>query len=89
MSTPVILEAAVSGEEIEGIIAQRLIPAIADIERTRVMISLLTFFLVLMKPDLSADALTHAVRETSQFACLVLSEQQGADIEPLDPSEMN
>lgn len=87
--TPVILEAAVSGEEIETIVAQRLIPAIADLDRTRVMLSLLTFFMVLMKPDLSAEELTHAVKETSQFACLVLSEQQGADIELLDPSEMN
>lgn len=80
MSAPIILEAAVSGDEIEAIIAQRLIPAIADIERTKVMLSLLSFFMVLMKPDLSAEELTNAVQQTSQFACLVLSEQQGADV---------
>lgn len=88
MSAPIILEAAVSGDEIEAIIAQRLIPAIADIERTKVMLSLLSFFMVLMKPDLSAEELTNAVQQTSQFACLVLSEQQGADV-GIPTNEMN
>ena len=80
MAQPIILEAAVSGEEIETIIQQRLIPAIADLERSKVMLSLLTFFMALMKPDLTAEAMTNAVLQTSQFACLVLTEQQGADV---------
>lgn len=89
MTAPVILEAAVSGDEIEAIVAQRLIPAIADLERSKVMLSLLSFFVVLMKPDLSADELCHTVKETSQFVCLLLSEQQGADLGDPPPSEMN
>lgn len=88
--TPVILEAAVSGQEIEDIIAQRLIPAIADVERSKVMLSLLTFFIVLMKPDLSAEELTNTVKQSSQFMCLLLSEQMGADTnETIPPNEMN
>lgn len=88
MSAPIILEAAVSGDEIETIIAQRLIPSIADLERTKVMMSLLSFFIVLMKPDLSADELVNAVKQTSQFVCLLLSEQPGVDVD-IPANEMN
>lgn len=89
MSAPIILEAAVSGEEIESIIAQRLIPAIADLERTKVMLSLLSFFVVLMKPDLAAEELVETVKQTSQFVCLMLSEQRGADTGEIPENEMN
>lgn len=89
MTAPVILEAALSGDEVESIIAQRLIPAIADLERTKVMLSLLTFFVVLMKPDLTAEELTNTVKQTSQFVCLMLSEQAGADTGPVPENEMN
>lgn len=85
---PIILEAAVSGEEVETIIAQRLIPAIADLERSKVMIAILSFFVVLMKPDLSADELTDCVKQTSQFVCLMLSQHEGADVAP-EKNEMN
>lgn len=89
MTAPIILEASVSGQEVEDIIAQRLIPAIADLERSKVMLSLLTFFVVLMKPDLSTEVLVDTVKQTSQFVCLMLSEQQGADTGSVPENEMN
>jgi len=88
MSAPIILEAAVSGEEVQAILTERLIPAIADLERSKVMLCLLTFFVTLMKPDLSSDELTRTVRDTSQFVCLMLSEQRGADV-GIPETEMN
>lgn len=89
MTAPIILEAVVSGEEIEAIVAQRLIPAIADLERSKVMLSLLSFFVVLMKPDLSAEKVQETVLQTSQFVCLLVSEQEGADTESVSGMDMN
>jgi hypothetical protein len=89
MSQPVIVESAATGEEIEAIIAQRLVPAIADLDRSKVMLSLLTFFFVLMKPDLTPKELKDGVRGASQWICLFLSEQDVDDSKPVDKNKLN
>lgn len=82
---PVIVETQATGDEVEAIIAQRLVPAIADLDRTVVMLSLLSFFFVLMKPDLKAEELQEGVKGASQWVCLFLSEKDN----PTDKKKLN
>ena len=72
--TPHIVESSATGAEIELIIRERLIPAVADLSQGQVLISLLSLQLCLMKPDLTPEELKAGVEQCSQFICLWLSE---------------
>ena len=76
---PHIVEVAATGEEIEAIITERLIPAIHDLERTKVLLALLTLFLTLMKPTITAEEVVEATNGVSQWVCLFLSESDMDD----------
>ena len=76
---PHIVEVAATGEEIEAIITERLIPAIHDLERTKVLLALLTLFLTLMKPTITAEEVVEAANGVSQWVCLFLSESDTDD----------
>ena len=87
---PFIAESSASGEEVETIIRERLIPAVADLTQSQILISLLSFQLCLMKPDLTAEELKSGVREVSQFMCLFLSSTVMADsIDATDKTKVN
>ena len=67
-----IIQTTATGEEVKTIINQRLLPAIVDLERSPVLMALMTLTLTLMKPSITADELIEGVRGLSQWACLFL-----------------
>lgn len=69
-----ILNASISGEECEQIIIRRLIPAITGIPQGKAMLAMLTFFITLSKPDISAELLTSTVKGASEFITMALTE---------------
>lgn len=72
----VIVETELKGEEVEQIIVRRLVPAVADVERGKAMLALLTFFVVLSKPDLSAELLKSTVKGASEYIVMSLTEPE-------------
>lgn len=69
-----ILDTSMRGEEVEQILVKRLVPAIADLERSKAMLALLTFFVVLSKPDLDAELLKSTVKGASEYIVMALTE---------------
>lgn len=74
MTLPMIVEAKVTGEEIERIISDKLFPAVEDEERAASIISMLTLVLTLMKPEISPKEIQDGVRGVSEWMCLFLSD---------------
>ena len=78
-----IMECYATGEEIEGIITERLLPAIHDLERTKVLLALMTLFFTLMKPTITAEEVVEGIQGASQWICLYLSELDMTEDEKL------
>lgn len=71
---PMILQTSMQGEEVQEIITQRLIPAVVGMDRSKTMMALLTFFVVLSKPDLEPELLQKTVKGASEYVVLALTE---------------
>ena len=85
-----LIQRSATGEEIEAIIAERLIPAVAGLEDYKILLSLLTFFIALSKPDVTPDELRDTVKGASQYICLALSEDQtGIDTDKIEKNKLN
>ena len=86
---PFIVESQATGAEIEVIIAERLLPAIHDLERRKVLIALLTLMLTIMKPDISAEEVVDGVKSVSQYICMFLSESDSQSSEGTEKKLLN
>lgn len=71
-----IIESHATGEEIEHLIANKLLPAVINEERHKVVIALLTFAITLLKPTVTAEEVQSGVKGCSQWLCLHLSESE-------------
>ncbi len=76
---PQIIETQVSGHEITRIINTKLSPAIEGENEAKVVISLLSFAIILMKPEISPQQLQDGVMWLSQGMCLLLSDPVSED----------
>lgn len=76
---PIIVGSSATGEEIERIIVSKLLPAIDNEERHKVIISLLTLAITILKPSVTAEEIQEGVQGCSQWLCLFLSEQDAQE----------
>jgi hypothetical protein len=76
---PLIVETQVSGHEITRIINTKIAPAIEGEDSYKVVLSLLSFAMILMKPEITAEQLQEGVTWVSQGMCLFLAEPEAED----------
>ncbi len=68
-----IVETRATGADVERLIRLKLLPAIADEDRSLILISLMTLTLTLMKPDITGEEIQDGVKGMSEWMCLFLS----------------
>lgn len=64
---------AADGEEIQALIFDKLMPAMEDTNIGTAVLSMITYSMFMMKPDIKIEELQEAVLSTSQFMVLLLS----------------
>lgn len=68
-----IIETRATGPEVERVISSKLLPAVADEDRSLILISLLTLTITLMKPDVTGEEIQEGVKGMSEWLCLFLA----------------
>jgi hypothetical protein len=77
MST-VIRQVEVSGEVIENIVYDRLVPALNEVDAKHAVLSMLTFSVILMKPSIQIEELQHVVMSVSEALVTALVPAEGS-----------
>jgi hypothetical protein len=80
----IISEIDASGEEVQALIFNNLMPSLEGEPLGHGLLAMTTLSLYLMKPDIKIEELQHCVEQTMEFMVMVL-----ASTEPFDSSKIN
>lgn len=76
-----VSQAVATGEEIHKIVSA-IEPILVNVDRAHIIIACLSIALTVSKPDITPEQLQAAVRDTSQYICMILEE-----VDPSTPQE--
>lgn len=74
-----IVAVSATGPEIQKIITERLAPAVEGQDRSHVLISLLTFAVILSKPDITSEELYKTVKDVSSYILCLTGKDSTSD----------
>lgn len=78
---PALQHVSIDGDTINKIIFDRLAPALAGEQLSHSVLGMLTYAIILMKPDISNDQLQNLVMDASSYIVMQLT--------PIDAGEAN
>ena len=80
MSDANIIEARYSGREIDQLLMERIIPAVANEPRDKIILAAITLAITLMKKNITTEELVTGVRGCSEWIVLYLSTTDEKDL---------
>lgn len=88
MSNSYIVQAHATGEEVSQVV-MGIEESLVGVQKGVAIIALLSMTIMLMKPEIATEDLHDAVRDTSQYICLLMSDDPAQQVDIVSKNLLN